>query len=145
MAVINIIIPMIIITALFIMVGTSPFELFFATDDQTASSGSISLQCRDATTAVPLDIDQTKFWLNRTSACDPDLTAIADVQVLRGAHDNKIKFNLTRNLEGVYTCGRLVIEENEVIVRESTPLTLTCEFSLYSQLWYTNSIIFNLC
>ena len=121
----NIIIPMIIITALFIMAGTSPFELIFTTDDQTASSGSISLQCRDATTTEPLDIDQTKFWLNRTSACDPDLTAIADVQVLRGA--NKIKFNLTRKLEGVYTCGRLVIEKNEAIVREST--LLTCEFS----------------
>ena len=124
-----IIIPMIITTALFIMARTSPFELIFTTDDQTASSGSISLQCRDVTTAEPLDVDQTKFWLNRTSACDPNLTAITDVQVLRGVRDNKIKFNLTRNLDGVYTCGRLDIEENEAIVRESTPLTLTCEFS----------------
>ena len=57
------------------------------------------------------------------------LTAIAesDVQVLRRA---RVKFNLTRNLEGVYIYGgRLVIEENEAIVRESTPLTLTCKFS----------------
>ena len=90
------------------------FELIFRTDDQTELSGSILLQCRDAT-AEPLDVDQIKFWLNKTSACDPDLTAIADVQVIRA--DNGIKFNLTRNLEGVYTCGRLVIEENEVIAR----------------------------
>ena len=82
MAVINIIIPMIITAALFIIARTSPFELIFIYDDQTASSGSISLQRRDANTAEPLDVDQTKFWLNRTSACDPDLTAITDVQVL---------------------------------------------------------------
>ena len=122
------IISMIITTALFIMARTSPFELIFTTDDQTELSGSILLQCRDET-AEPLDVNRTKFWLNRTSACDPDLTAIADVQVIRG--DNRIKLNLTRNLEGVYTCGRLVIEENEVIVRESTPETLICKFSSY--------------
>lgn len=131
--------PMIITTALFMhniiakvilllssltQAQTGLFELIYMTDDQTASSGSISLQCRDANTAEPLDVDQTKFWLNRTSACDPDLTAIADVQVLRD--DKKTKFNLTRNLEGVYTCGTLAIQENEVIIRESVPRTLIC-------------------
>ena len=134
--------PMIITTALFMhniiakvilllssltQAQTGLFELIYMTDDQTASrlSGSISLQCRDANTAEPLqDVDQTKFWLNRTSACDPDLTATAGVQVLRTDHG--IKFNLTRNLEGIYTCGTLAIQENEVIVRESAPRTLTC-------------------
>ncbi len=107
----------------------SPFELIHMslTDHQTELSGSILLQCRDATTAEPLDIDQTKFWLNRTSACDPDVTVIADIQVIRA--DNGIKFNLTRDLEGVYTCGRLVIEENEIIVKESNPMTLICKYS----------------
>ena len=130
------IIPMIITTALFIMARTSPFELIFTTDDQTASSGSILLECRDEKTAEPLNVNQTKFWLNRTSACDPDLSAIADVPVSRG--DNGMKFNLTRNLEGVYTCGTLAIQENEVIVRESTPRTLICEFSHYKTIlsWY---------
>ena len=133
--------PMIITTALFMhniiakvilllssltQAQTGLFELIYMTDPnhQTALSGSILLQCRYADTTEPLDIHQTKFWLNRTSACDPDLTAIADVQVLRD--DKKIKFNLTRNLEGVYTCGTLAIQENEVIIRESVPRTLIC-------------------
>jgi hypothetical protein len=106
---------------------TNIFELIYVTDHQTELSGSILLRCRDATTTEPLDVDQTKFWLNRTSACDPDVTVIADVQVIRA--DNGIKFNLTRNLEGVYTCGRLVIQENELIVQESTPTTLICKYS----------------
>jgi hypothetical protein len=106
---------------------TNLFELVYVTDHQTGLSGSILLQCRDATTTEPLDVDQTRFWLNRTAACDPDLKATADVQVIRA--DNGIKFNLTHNLEGVYTCGRLVIQENEIMVQESTPMTLICKYS----------------
>lgn len=106
---------------------TDPFELIYMTDSQTELTGSILLQCRDAT-AEPLEINQTKFWLNRTSACDLDLTARADVHVVI-VDNNRIKFNLTRNLEGVYTCGRLVLQENRIIVKESTPKTLICKFS----------------
>ena len=105
-----------------------PFELIYTTDSQTELTGSISLQCRDADTAEPLEINQTKFWLNRTLVCDSDLIARADVHV-DIVDNNRIKFNLTRNLEGVYTCGRLALQENGIVVKESTPVTLLCKFS----------------
>lgn len=106
------------------------FELIYMTDHdsiQTELSGSFLLQCRDAATAEPLEINQIKVWLNRTSACDSDLIARADVEVIRVG--NKIKFNLTRNLEGDYTCGRLALQENKIIINESPPKRLICKFS----------------
>ena len=121
---------------------TDPFELIFTTDSQTELTGSTLLQCRDTTTAEPLKINQTKFWLNRTSACDSDLTARADVHVVI-VDNNRIKFNLTRNLEGDYTCGRLALQENGIIVKESTPKRLICKFSFIQYIFFCTVIIIN--
>ena len=127
------------LTALFVMIiilllpsltqaWADQFELVFITDGQTVTTGSILLQCRYLATAEPLEVNQTKFWRNRSSACDPDLSARTDVQVF--SVDNYwIKFNHTRHLDGIYTCGRVVIQENNVVVKESTPWTLICKFS----------------
>lgn len=105
------------------------YELIYRymTDSTTEMRGSIVLQCRDAITAEALEVNQIKFWLNRTTSCDLDLRARADVRVIR-ADANSIKFNLTHDLDGNYTCGRLnIIRDNEVIVEESSPKTLICK------------------
>lgn len=100
------------------------YELIYMTDSTTEMSGSITMQCRDAFTAEPLEInDRIKFWLNRTSACDLDIRARAAVQV----DDYSIKLNLTHNLDGIYTCGRLIVLGNEVTIEESNPITLICK------------------
>ena len=103
-------------------------ELIFMTDSTTEMSGSITLQCRNELTE-PLEINQTKFWLNRTSACDLDLREREDVRVIR-VDDHSIKLNITRNLEGNYTCGRLITQDGRTIgVEGSNPVTLVCKFS----------------
>ena len=105
-----------------------PHDLIYNTDSTTDVSGSIILQCRDEF-AESLNIrqNQIKFWLNRTSACDLDLEARDDVQVIR-VDDDRIKLNITRDLEGNYTCGRLAIQGAEIVVEESDPVTLVCKF-----------------
>ena len=103
------------------------YELIYMIDSTTKMRGSIVLQCRDAMTAEALEVNQIKFWLNRTTSCDLDLTARADVRVIR-ADATSIKFNLTHDLDGNYTCGRLnVTRDNKVIVKESIPKTLICK------------------
>jgi hypothetical protein len=107
----------------------SPHELIYsAVNMETEMSGSIILQCRDEF-AEPLNINQAqiKFWLNRTSICDLDLVARGDVRVVR-VDDYRIKLNITRNLEGDYTCGRLVVQDAEIVVEESDPVALVCKF-----------------
>ena len=103
-------------------------ELIYMTDSTTEMSGSITLQCRNDL-AEPLEINQIKFWLNRTSACDLDLREREDVRVIR-VNDNSIKLNVTRNLEGSYTCGQLIAQDDRIVgVEESNPVTLVCKFS----------------
>ena len=116
--------------------GQNNPELILMTGDQFEITGSIFLQCRDAATAEPLELNQIKFWVNRTSYCDPDLATRADMRVMRVG--NRINFNLTRNLEGFYTCGRLHIQENEISIEESTPKPLICKFSKLACLVYIN-------
>ena len=118
----------------------NPFELIFMTDEQTWLTGSILLICRDTATTELLEVDQTKFWLNRTSDCDPDLTTRAEMRVMTAS--NGIKFNLTRNLEGFYTCGRLRIQENEIFIEESTPKPLICKFrNIFMVIMHAHAII----
>ena len=114
---------------------THPFELIYMTDSQTELTGSISLQCRDADTAEPLEINGIKFWLNRTSVCDSDLMARADVHV-DIVDNNRIKFNLTHKVEGDYTCGRLALQENRITVKESAPRRLICKLSFISTFFF---------
>ena len=103
-------------------------ELIYMTDSTTEMSGSITLQCRDDL-AEPLEINQINFWLNRTSACDLDLREREDVRVII-VNDKSIKLNITRNLEGNYTCGQLIAQDDSIIgVEESNPVTIVCKFS----------------
>ena len=106
-------------------------ELIFMIDSTTEMSGSITLQCHDDL-AEPLEINQIKFWLNRTSACDLDLREREDVRVIR-VTDKSIKLNISRNLEGNYTCGQLIAQDDRIIgVEESNPVTLVCKFSNFT-------------
>ena len=101
-----------------------PFELIYMTDATTLLTGSITMQCRDALTAEQLIIHQINFFLNRSSAADPSLREREDVTVV-GVGNTRIRFNLTRRLEGYYTCGRRV---NTTHVIESQPLVLVCKW-----------------
>ena len=104
-----------------------PHEVIFETDKTTEETGSIQMLCRDAY-AEPIPINEVKFWLNQTHACDLSLRERHDFNVVE-VDSYKIKFNLTRRLEGIYTCGWCV---NESGVLESSPKTLTCEYNNFA-------------
>ena len=102
------------------------YELIYTIDAITEISGSITLKCRNQF-ADDLLVSGVKFWLNRTSACDFDLRERPDVYTIE-VDAYSIKFNLTRNLEGHFTCGALEAQDNtRIIVRESGRLTLICK------------------
>ena len=101
------------------------YELIYTTDVTTELTGSITMFCRTSTTAENIPLNEVKFWLNRTTydTHDPSLRQRTDINVL--AVDNyRIKFNLTRSLEGYYTCGKC-IDENCVM---STQKELICKY-----------------
>ena len=104
--------------------SAASYELIFKTDTTTAETGAVILKCRDDATAEALDIDTISFYLNRTSASDLSLRERGDVTVT-AVGSTGIKFNLTRRLEGNYTCGTRV-NCNSVI--ESPPKTLICKW-----------------
>ena len=109
---------------------TSPFELIHMTDEtRTELTGAITLKCRDDTTAEELDIAQNSihFWLNRTSLSDPDLREREDFGVIKIVGCCSIQFDLTRQIDGDFTCGKLF---NDGSLQESTPKRLICK-------WYT--------
>lgn len=86
---------------------TMSYELIYTTDVTTELTGSITMFCRTSATAENIPLGEVKFWLNRTTCDthDPSLRQRTDVNVL--VVDNyRIKFNLTRSLEGYYTCGK---------------------------------------
>ena len=107
----------------------APYELVHRTFGQmTELSGLIELTCRNASTAEELDISDIKIWLNRTSANDPDLRAREDVGVVEAHGCCSLRFNLTPQLEGYYTCGRRTdIGNGTVAVQGSLPRTLICK------------------
>ena len=100
-----------------------PYELTFETEEMTELTGSITMKCRDSH-AEPLPLSQIKFFLNRSSVLDPSLRERKDITVVE-VGDTGINFNLTRRLEGNYTCGRRV---NATHVIESLPTTVICKW-----------------
>ena len=102
-----------------------PYELIFSieSDGTTELTGSICLMCRDADTAEELPVDGVLFFLNRSSSSDPSIRERGDIRVVV-VGCCRVRFNLTRRLEGNYTCGKRVDVAN---VRESLPLTLACK------------------
>jgi hypothetical protein len=102
-----------------------PYELIYETDETTEETGSIILTCRDGPTAENLPVDEVLFFLNRSSAADPSIREREDITVV-AAGCCGVRFNLTRRLEGSYTCGRRVDATN---VRESLSVTLVCKWA----------------
>lgn len=109
--------------------NTGVYELIYATDKTTEVTGSITMCCRSSTTAENMPLNEVEFWLNLTSCTHPvpSLRERTDVNVI--VIDNySIKFNLTRSLEGYYTCGKLVqVDENCVL---SSPTALICKHQI---------------
>lgn len=97
-----------------------PYELIH----RSLSSSLIELICREGSTAESLPINEISIWLNRTSVNDLDLREREDVGrvVVNGCCG--LRFNLTPQLEGSFTCGKRIDIAN---VQESLPKTLICK------------------
>ena len=106
--------------------NTPLYELIHQTDSTTEQTGSVTLKCRNSDTAEELDVSEISFFLNRSSVADPSLSEREDITVVP-VGSTGIKFNLTRRLEGYYTCGKRVDVAN---VSESLPKPYICEWDL---------------
>jgi hypothetical protein len=102
------------------------YELIYGLDVTTEETGSISMRCRSISTAELLLVDEVLFFLNRSSAADPSIREREDITVVVDGCCG-VRFNLTRRLEGSYTCGERVDATN---VRESAPKILICKWVL---------------
>lgn len=103
----------------------APYELTHRTiSPDTELSGAIELTCRDGSTAEDLPVRDIKIWLNRTTVYDPDLREREDVGNFEVRGCCRLRFNLTHQLEGNFTCGRRTDIAN---VQESRPRTLICK------------------
>ena len=102
------------------------YELIYSTDTATELTGSIRMFCRTSATAENVPISEVQFWLNYTT-CDnsTSLREREDINVIE-VDSYSIQFNLTRRLEGYYTCGKRV-GENCVM---STKKPLICKYSM---------------
>ena len=112
----------------------SSYELIYKTDATTELTGSITMLCRSFTTAENIPISEVQFWLNYTTCNNiSSLREREDVNVLE-VDSYSIKFNLTRSLEGYYTCGKncIISTERELICKYNT-----ISYSYHSQ-WYPN-------
>ena len=79
-----------------------PREVIIESDATTEYTGSIIMRCRDDI-LEDIPASQTKFFLNHSSV-DVSLREREDFNVVE-VDGYRIKFNLTRSLEGNYTCG----------------------------------------
>ena len=111
----------------------STYELIYVTDGPgvtTELTGSIIMICRSYATAEKLPLSEVQFWLNRT-ANGTSLRERTDINVLE-VDKYSIRFNLTRNLEGFYTCGKCTNEDCEM----SSQKQLICKCIQYSNCMY---------
>ena len=99
------------------------FEIIFVAESGFEESGSIALTCRDSWTADELNVHNVNFWLNRTLENNTDLRERRDIGI-KEVGCCSIKFNLLRNLEGRYSCGKMY---DNGYVEESAPLKLICK------------------
>ena len=121
--------PLLFLTAFVWTIGTSSvealplpsYELIRSIQDST--TGSVLLQCREETT-TSLEILNVANVIFRENSTDADLRERDDVTVIETEDQLGIEINLTRNLEGYYTCGRR-IDSNSVY--ESQPKPLICK------------------
>ena len=102
--------------------NSTPYELIFQTDSTTELTGSITLKCRNSYTTEELEISEINFFLNHSSA----LRERGDIRVVE-VGSTGIKFNLTRGLEGNYTCGKRG-DDTCAANDTSLPKTLVCKW-----------------
>ena len=87
-------------------------------------SSEVTFQCRSETTQAVEYVNDTIFWRNRMTARDAGLRERNDVMVTETADQQGIRFNLTRDLEGYYSCGKRI---DCTSIDESPQVTLICE------------------
>jgi hypothetical protein len=110
---------------------TAPsYHLIYETDETTEETGSTTLKCSGTSYHGTLPIAQVIFSLNRTSPADSSIRERGDIRVVNDGCC-RIRFNLTRRLEGYYTCGKRLSSVN---VSESWPQLLQCK-------WVSNQMI----
>ena len=120
----------IVVIAMLTLAGASfpPYELIFETRDRiTELSGEITLYCRNAQTTEKINVQSVKIWLN-ASSCEKDLRQREDIGRIEVVGCCSLRFNLTRNLEGNYSCGEF--GENGIRL-ESSPLRMICEWIMH--------------
>ena len=108
------------------------YELKHSIQDTT--TGAVKLQCQEETRSSLKLLNVTEsdvvFWLNRGNATDAGLRERDDVTVIETEDQLGIVFNLTRDLEGYYTCGRRI---HSRYVYESPTVILICKpLSVYT-------------
>ena len=87
-------------------------------------SSEVTLRCSSKTTFKFEYVNDTIFWRNRTTARDAGLRERNDVMVTETANQRGIRFNLTRDFEGYYSCGKRI---DCTSIDESPRVTLICE------------------
>jgi hypothetical protein len=97
-----------------------PYQLIH----RSISGSLIELICREGSTAESLPINEISMWLNRTSVNDLDLREREDVGRVVVYGCCGLRFNLTPQLEGNFTCGKRIDIAN---IKESLPKTLICK------------------
>jgi hypothetical protein len=104
------------------------YELIFTTDSTTELTGSITFKCRDGYTADELEINEIDFFLNCSSSTNcPSLRERGDITVVAaGSYD--IQFNLTREYDGYYTCGKRGGDTSTGNYTMSPPKALVCKW-----------------
>ena len=86
--------------------SSAPYELIYRTDNTTDLTGSITLICRDDSTAEEVQISEISFFLNCSSGANClSLRERGDITVVP-VGSTGIRFNLTREYDGNYTCGK---------------------------------------
>ena len=104
-----------------------PYELIFESRGRMAElTGEIILSCRSSLTAEKISVHSVKFWLN-VSSSENDLREREDIGPIEVVGCCSLRFNLTRNLEGDYSCGEF--GENGIRL-ESHSVTLICEYNI---------------
>ena len=90
--------------------SSAPYELIYHTDSTTDLTGSITLICRDDSTAEVVGISEISFFLNCSSGMNNclSLREREDITMVTVTVDGStgIRLNLTREYDGYYTCGK---------------------------------------
>ena len=112
--------------------GQAGYEIQFV----RSGGDTITLKCRDEVSRRFLQINETiRYWLNRTNSVRATDDFETDLRMRLGSRlilandvassENTATFIINRELEGRYTCGKVIEENNQVV--ESDPIYLTCK------------------